>query len=321
MKIPESSIIILNWNGKDMTAECLKSLRLLKYKNFEIIVVDNGSDDGSSTYLAKKFPKIKLIEHKENLGFAGGNNSALDFAKGKFLIFLNNDMAVDTLWLSRLVNVLKKDKKAAACGGGRFDWNNENPLYSKKNILRTIKHIHRFTGIPWEENQKEKYCEVDTISGGAFAIKREVVNKLGLFDDRFFAYVEDRDLFARVKRAGYKIKYVPKAYIWHQISKTGKRNKYKFFYLTIRNHFYFLFKNFDFGYLQFAILYFILREIKSNIKEIIVNQRDKDLEQARWDVLVWLFRNFKNLMVLRRKTLAKFPNSSYNNLIGKEKRI
>jgi GT2 family glycosyltransferase len=316
MKKPLVSIIILNWNGKEMTRECLRSLRKLKFKDYAVIVVDNGSTDGSSEFIKKRFPNIKLIHHKKNLGFAHGNNSALDCAKGKYLALLNNDMVVDPLWLTRLVKVAEKDKHIGACGGGRFDWNEKNPPYNKKNILRTIKHIYKYTGFPWEENGREKLEEVDTLSGGVVLIRRKAIDKIGLFDPAFFAYVEDRDFFARMKRAGYKIRFVPKAYIWHRISRTGKRNKYKFSYLSLRNHLFYLFKNFDPGYLQIALLFYFLREVKSTIKEAIVNQRDFELEKVRFEVFLWFLRNFNRLMRMRKKNLKQFPNSKYNNLIG-----
>lgn len=318
MKTPLVSIVILNWNGKEMTEACIKSLAKLRLRDFEVVVVDNGSEDDSIEHLTKKFPKIVLVKNKKNLGFAGGNNSALHFAKGKYIALLNNDMVVDPLWLSKLVSVAEKDKKIGACGGGRFDWNDKNPAYNKKNILRTIKHLNKFWGFPWEENYDERLEEVDTLSGGAVLIRRELIDEIGFFDNDFFAYVEDRDFFARAKRAGFRLFYVPKAYIWHQISRTGKRSKYKFNFLSLRNHLYFIFKNFDFGYLQLALTYFVLREIKSNIKEVVVSERDKDLEQARLDTLKWLFNNFSKLMKKRHKIFKQFPNTKYNKLIGNQ---
>ncbi len=315
---PLASIIILNWNGKEMTAKCLRSLDKLKFKKFEVIVVDNGSTDGSPQYFKKHFPDVRVIRHKENLGFAAGNNSALDFAKGKYIALLNNDMVVDPLWLSKLLRVAEKDKKIGACAGGRFDWNQENPPHNKKNKLWTIKHINRYTGFPWEENGREKLEEIDTLSGGAVLIRRSVIDEIGLFDINFFAYTEDRDLFARMKRAGYKLKFVPRAYIWHQISKTGKRNKYKYNYLTMRNHLFFLFKNFDFGYLQLALLLYFLREAKANLREILIGKRDLALEKARRDVFFWFFKNAKQLMEMREKNLSQFPNTNYNVLIGND---
>lgn len=318
MKKPLVSVVILNWNGKEMTAACIKSLDKLKFKDFEIVVVDNGSGDGSADYISKKFPKIRLVKNKRNLGFAGGNNSALDFAKGKYICLLNNDMVVDPLWLTRLLSVMEKDKKIGAAGGGRFDWNDENPIYNKKNILRTIKHLNRYTGFPYEENYHERLEDVDSLSGGAVLLNRQVIDKIGFFDTRFFAYTEDRDLFARMKRAGYKTIYVPKAYIWHQISRTGRRNKYRFNFLLLRNHLYFLFKNFDPYYLQLAVILYIFREAKASVREIVVNARDPELERARRDVARWFLKNFKRLMKIRATSRKQLPKARYNHLIGKK---
>lgn len=315
MKEPLVSISILNWNGKEMTVECLESLKKLKYKNYEVIVVDNGSDDGSVEFL-KKIPGIKLVTHKENLGFTGGHNAAYKIMKGKYICLFNNDMVADPMWLTRLVEVLEKDPKAGACAGGRFDWNEKNPAYNQKNILRTIKHLNKYIGFPWEENYRENLENCDTITAGAVLIRKSVLDKIGFFDDDFFAYAEDRDLFARMKRAGYKTMFVPKAYIWHKISATGKRNKYKFYFLTYRNHIYFLYKNFDSGYLQLALLRYLFRETKNNLKEIIVNDRDKNLEKARWDVFKWYFKNLKKLRRKRKESQKMFPNVKFNKLIG-----
>lgn len=320
MQEPLVSISILNWNGKKMTAECLKSLKKLKYQNYEVIVVDNGSEDGSVEFFKKNFPDIHLVCHKENKGFTGGHNAAHRVMRGKYLCLLNNDMVVDPGWLKNLVKVIEEDPKIGACGGGMFEWNKDHPVYNKNNPLWTIRYINKYTGFPWQEKDHEEFKEADYLSGGATLIRKDLIDRIGFFDDRFFAYAEDRDLSARMKRAGYKTMYVPKAFIWHKGSATAKKVGYLANYWQYRNHLFFLFKNFDRGYLQLALLLYLFREIKGTAGDILKWRLDKNRLKARVVIFFWFFCHLWLLIKMRRESLAMFPKVKYNKLIGNERK-
>jgi len=319
MQEPLVSISILNWNGKKMTAECLKSLKKLKYQNYEVIVVDNGSKDGSVEFLKKNFPEINLVCHKENKGFTGGHNATYRVMRGKYLCLLNNDMVVDPSWLKNLVKVIEEDPKIGACEGGTFKWNKDYPVYNKNNPLQTIRYINKYTGFPWQEKDHEEFKEADYLSGGATLIRKDLIDRIGLFDNRFFAYVEDRDLSARMKRAGYKTMYVPQAFVWHKGSATAKKVGYLANYWQYRNHLFFLFKNFDRGYLQLALLLYLLRELKATAGDIIKRGWNQNHIKARIVIFFWFFSHLILLLKMRRESRKLFPSVRYNRLIGNYK--
>ncbi|PIN86227.1 glycosyl transferase [Candidatus Woesearchaeota archaeon CG10_big_fil_rev_8_21_14_0_10_44_13] len=246
MKKPKVSIIILNWNQHDDTAECLRSIRLIDYGNYEVIVVDNGSEDGSEKRIKKEFPEIKLVKNNENLGFTGGNNRGIGLAMGKgadYVLLLNNDTIVKKDFLSRLVQAAESDRNIGIVGpkiyyfddpkkvwftGGKIDWNR-----GKVSIVDEKK----------DSRMSEKGIVVDYVGGCAMLIKREVINKIGALDERFFIYFEETDMSIRIKKAGYKVVYLPLAQIWHKVSrKMGKESPSTLYYYT-RNRPLFIRKN------------------------------------------------------------------------------
>ena len=236
------SIIILNWNGKEDTIECLESLRKLDYPNYEIIVVDNGSTDGSCEIFKKNYPYVKLIENEKNLGVAEGNNLGIYQAKGEYILLLNNDIVVDRNLLNELLTVLESNpeigivgptmyyyddpKRIWFGGGGKICWNR-----GKTNILRSNEI---------DNGQFEKITEVDYIVSCALLTKKELFKKIGYMDSKYFAYFDETDWCVRAHKAGYRVLYVPKAKIWHKISSTSKKiSGFTEYYFT-RNQFLFM---------------------------------------------------------------------------------
>lgn len=246
-------IIVLNWNKKDLTLECLQSLQKINKppkSQVSILVVDNGSTDGSVQAIRKAFPKTLLLENKRNLGYAEGNNRGMEYALKKkvdYLLILNNDIEIDKNFLVQLIKVAEKEKKAGLFSpkiyfapgyefhkkrykkeergrviwyaGGLIDWN---------NILSSHRGVDEV-----DKGQFNKVVETDYASGSCMLIKRKVLEKIGLLDKKFFMYWEDADLSQRSKRVGWKVLYVPQAKIWHKVAASsaigGSLNDY---YLT-----------------------------------------------------------------------------------------
>lgn len=219
------SIIILTWNGINHIVDCLESVQKSTYLDYEIIVVDNGSKDGTPEMISKKFPQVKLILNKKNLGFTGGNNQGVKQAKGDIFFLLNDDTKIHFDLIKNLVKELESSSKIGIVGpkiyymdepnkiwfaGGKIDWEKSDSYHLNKNKID--KNII---------NDSKK--EVDFITGCALMIKREVVNKVGLFDNKFFAFYEDADLCQKTKKAGYKVVYVPFGGVWHIKSATASR--------------------------------------------------------------------------------------------------
>lgn len=220
---PKVTIIILTWNGARHIFDCLESVQKSTYQNYEIIVVDNGSKDGTPDLIKNNFLNVKLILNKKNLGFTGGNNIGIKQAKGEILFLLNDDTKIHPNLIEVLVKELKSSSKIGIVGpkiyfmdepkkiwfaGGRIDWFKGKTFHLGKNL--TDKELI---------NDSKK--EVDFITGCALMIKKEVVDRIGLFDDKFFAYYEDADLCQRAKKIGYQIIYVPFGGVWHVKSATA----------------------------------------------------------------------------------------------------
>lgn len=199
------SIIILNWNGKELTRNCLNSIREhTDYPDYEVIVVDNGSTDGSVAMLENEFPEAKLIKNDRNLGFGKGNNQGMEIAQGEYFFLLNNDTLVTEGWLTNAVEIMESDNRIASVG---------STLISP-NEVEQIEHI-----------QRGKDRQRDTVCGAAMLMKRKAVERLGMFDVENFSpiYGEETDWNYRARNLGYRVIETPKSIVVHIGSVSTKR--------------------------------------------------------------------------------------------------
>lgn len=228
-------IIILNWNQKEDALECLSSVTKIDYTNYKVILVDNGSIDGSQEAIKNNYPEVVLIENKENLGYANGNNVGIKHALKKgadYIFILNNDTVVDSKTPSLLVDAAEEEKNIGIVGPKIYYCKEPNRIQSVGGILdRNFNPLHRgFKEI--DKDQFEDTKEVDFVSGSAMLIKREVFDKIGFFDSQFFMYWEETDFCYRARKQGFRIVVVPKAKIWH---KGGVSSTPLITYYTARN--------------------------------------------------------------------------------------
>ena len=242
------SIIIVNWNRLKDTLECLKSLENIKTGfNIELVIIDNASTDGSpkkireyfnNHLLGKKDFSFNLIENRINLGFCGGNNIGIGYAlknNADFILLLNNDTLVDGNFLLNLTGVFGKYPDAGIVSpkiyfrggyefhksrykktdlgkviwyaGGDIDWKN---VYGSNHGVDQVDH-----------GQFDKITETDFATGACMIIRRQVIEDIGMLDEKYFMYFEDDDLSVRAKKAGWKVLYAPKAHIWHKVSQSS----------------------------------------------------------------------------------------------------
>ena len=245
---PKVVIVILNWNGKRVTVECLDSLKGIDYGNYEILLVDNGSTDGSQEYFRAQYPEISLIENEKNLGFGEGNNVGIRHAMNRradYVILLNNDTLVHTKFLSELVHVAESNSRIGFVGPKIYyhDWHSQRDvIWSAGGSVNLW--IGKTLNIGDGEKDRGQYGEireVDWLEGSCLMVKREVVQRMGLLDATLFAYWEDADWCIRGSHMGYTSVFVPNAIIWHRVaaSSGGVRRRY---YLT-RNVFWFMKKH------------------------------------------------------------------------------
>lgn len=250
MEYPKVTILILNWNGKEDTIECLESLRHINYPNYDILLVDNGSIDGSVKCFRETYPDLEIIENGENLGFAEGNNvgirKAMDNGKD-YMLLLNNDTVVDCGFLGELVEVAESDSKIGIVGPKiyYYDYNGRKDVIwsagGKINLI-TGKTSH-INGQKIDDESLCKPTKVDYISGCAFLVKKDVFDKIGLLDPEYFAYFEEADFCVRASKI-FECVYVPQGKIWHKVSKsTGGNFSPIMAYYLIRNRFLFTKKN------------------------------------------------------------------------------
>lgn len=227
MLIPNESplvyCVILNLDGRDVLVETLETVERMAYPNSRMVVVDNGSRDGSQDMVRSRFAAVTLIENGENLGFGGGNNVGLQYALDQgadWVFLLNNDITVAPDLLTELMAVAPSDGKIGILGP-KIYYHSE-----PEKIWYTGGNINYFTGIishrglrKEDRGQYDRVEATDYITGCAMLIKRGVLEEIGMFDPVYYPiYSEDADLCVRAKRAGYRIVYVPKARLWHKVS-------------------------------------------------------------------------------------------------------
>lgn len=268
---PKLSIIIVNFNQKELTLACLGSI--IKNQpafSYEVIVVDNGSSDGSIEAISKIFPEVMILSLSENAGFGRANNLGVQKCSGELLLFLNNDTRVVNNVLSEMVNFLETQPQAAAGGAALTDGSGQPDIatgsfpgfrtefFASLGLDKLFKKNPFFSTYYLNFLSLKQPLEVDLISGADLIIRRAVFEKIGGFDENFFFYYEDIDLCLRLKKAGYKIFYLPKAKIIHQRGSTiGSISEQKFLEWR-RSRLYFYKKNYplvSFYLIKFLMLF------------------------------------------------------------------
>jgi len=221
MNQPPASVIVLNYNTRELTLQCLASFAPALYqRGWQIIVVDNGSSDGSAEALQAQFPFAKLIRSERNLGFAGGNNLGLRQASGRVVFLINSDVlaAADTLQalayqfeVRPAAGVISAGLRTTSGEAQAFAYGDDPTVtYLLRRGCRALlrrKTLHR-----WDVDQP---IEVDWVSGACVAVRREVIQQVGLLDERFQLYFEDNDWCLRIRQAGWKIVYDPRFTVTH----------------------------------------------------------------------------------------------------------
>ncbi len=220
MKHDKIAILLLNWNGKQDTLECLASLRHLTYRNAEIIVVDNGSTDDSLAALRAQ--SVTLLETGANLGFAGGNNVGIQYAlqhNFDWIFLLNNDTIVAPDILDRLLDAASAQPKAKVLGAKIL-------RYDKRNIIDHLggtwnpaigEFVSPENGLP-DDGTHDIMKPVDYVCGAALLFHRSVALSIGLLETRYFLFWEESDYCFRARRAGFEVWTAPKARVWHKVS-------------------------------------------------------------------------------------------------------
>lgn len=244
-QLPKIAIVILNWNGKKDTIECLNSLKKITYSNYEIILVDNGSADGSVEMLEKEYPEINLIKNKENLGFTGGNNVGIKKAlehNADYVLLLNNDTIVEQDFLEKMVDVAEQDASIGIIGPKIYYYSLPYILWSAGGRYISFLGKARTYGInKIDRPEYNVQRKVSWVTGCAMMVKKEVFGKIGFLEEQYFSNYEDLDFCISAERMGYKIYYVPEAVIYHKVARDwGGLDNPLYIYYQIRNNLLFI---------------------------------------------------------------------------------
>jgi GT2 family glycosyltransferase len=305
---PLISVIIVNYNGKKFLSDCLSSLLCQSYFPFEVIMIDNASNDGSVEYTNKNFPQVNVIVQSSNRGFAGGTNAGIRVAKGEFILTLNNDTIVDPQMLKEIVRPMLAESCVGVCGS--------KMLLSDGRINSTAICISR-SGAAWDRGMGEpddgQYDDAEEVFGscaGAALYRKAMFDEIGLFDEDFFLYMEDVDLAFRARLSGWKCIYVPTARVVHFHGGTAAPESDLSVFFGNRNILWYVFKDLPLRLLLVSIPWIIGRNC-AVIPYYFLKGKGKAIVRAKVDALKGLFSMIKK----RRDIVRKVPDNEIKKWI------
>lgn len=267
-EVPRVSVVVLTWDGRDLLADCLASLQQQTFTDFEVLVVDNGSRDGSAGMVREQFPGARLLEQPENRGFCRGNNLAMAEARGDLLVLLNNDAEVAPDFLEQFVAAADENPHAAMFAAKILMFDRRDILDSA-GLLVYPDGVCRSRG--WLEPDDERFASAADVlgpNGCAAMYRREMLEDTGLFDERYFAYLEDLDLAMRGQLRGWTCRYVPDAVVYHKKSMTsGYHSAFKAYHVE-RNRLFNSIKLFPLRLLLLSPLYTLVRYLSQGFASL-----------------------------------------------------
>jgi len=312
------SVIIVSWNAKDYLIKCLKSVQKeAREVDCEIIVVDNGSTDGSVQAVRRLFPNVVLIESRKNLGFAKANNIGIKRCRGEYIFLVNSDVIILESAITKIINFLESHKTVGMLGPKVLNGDQTLQLSCRKKptltrfFLRAIGLEHLFKTISYHSHQGLE--EVDILSGCFWAIRREALDEVGLLDEQFFFCAEDKDWSIRFKQNNWKVVYYPEASIIHYEGASSS-NMPVYYYVEMLKANIKLWKKYHsipsiFIYYILNIYYHLIRIISNWILSLFQNNESKSsslhkIERSR-EALKYLLNSRSKNNYLRSKTEVK----------------
>ena len=305
-------IVLLNWNGKKDTLECLTSLQKVDYPHFTTVVVDNGSKDDSVSCIRAAFPNIPIFETKENLGFAGGNNVAIAWGLKKdfdWILLLNNDTIVDPQFLHEFMNASKQQPKAKILGAKIYRYGDPKRIDHLGGIWNP--KIGEFESLCYGklDDELSEMQAVDYVCGAALFMHRSVPETIGLLEKNFFLFWEETDFCCRARRAKMEVWTAPNAKIWHKVSASFTGGKPQMHYFWWRSRLLWiernclsfekksLYRKVIIPDLWKALRHYMLRSLQNILRKPSLENRQKAL------------RNKAGLVGALHYCLGKFGNS------------
>ncbi len=294
---PSTSVIVVSYNGRRHLEKCIPSLLTDDRPGYELILVDNGSTDGSAAYVEQSFPRVGVIRSGANLGYGQGANLGAREAKGRYLAFLNQDTIVGPGWLEALISALKVDAQAGLAASKVL-------LLADRERINTCGNTVHYTGLTMCRGMGMACTahadteEVDAVSGTAFVIRRDLFESLGGFDRAFFLYMEDTDLSWRARLAGYRCLCVPSSTVLHDYALRFGRKKT--FYQE-RNRYLMLLKSLRWRTLLVLLPALLLAEVVT-WGFLLFRERQGLTNKVR--AYAWVVKHWSEVMTSRRQVQA-----------------
>ncbi len=285
------SIIIVNWNGRKFLPECLEGLRRQVYRAFSVILVDNGSQDGSTAFVSEHYPEVSIVALQDNRGFAAANNVALHTVDTEFVALLNNDAVPDPLWLKSLIEALEEHPQAGmAASKMLFSDRRETIDRAGDGYTRAGAALLRGRGLSADCYRVREW--VFGACAAAALYRMAMLRDIGFFDEDFFLLYEDVDLSFRAQLKGYRCLYVPEAIVYHKSSASIVHDSPHSVYYGHRNLEWVYIQNMPFGLLLGTIIPHILYDIAA-LSYFFASGRGKDFFRAKKDAMKGMKRALK----------------------------
>jgi GT2 family glycosyltransferase len=296
------SIVIVNWNGKKFLLECLEGLRGQVYRAFSVILVDNGSHDGSIEVVSENYPEVNIVALQDNRGFAAANNVALRMVETEFVALLNNDAVPDPLWLKSLIDALEEHPQAGMAASKML-------LYDRREIIdragdgytRAGAALLRGRGVSADCHRVREW--VFGACAAAALYRMAMLRDIGFFDEDFFLLYEDVDLSFRAQLKGYKCLYIPEALVYHKGSSSIVHDSSLSVYYGHRNLEWVYIKNMPSRLLLRTIFLHILYDIAA-LSYFVISGRGRDFFRAKKDALRGLKRALKKRQRIQKGKVA-----------------
>jgi GT2 family glycosyltransferase len=307
---PKVSIIIPTFNGLELLKKSIPALLKTHYPNIEVIVVDNGSSDGSVSFLSKAYPSVSIISLKENKGIVIPYNLGVSAAHGSLVSFLSNDMEVDPNWLLPLVLAMQRDERVACCDSKYFDYYERNSIDYSGGAGKFVDNYGNAVNRGGGEIDKGQFNIQEEVFYGLLLFRKDLFMKVGGFDESFFGWYDETDLCWRLHRFGYKVLFVPESIVYHMgsasSSERGPKRKPKKFsvFHYYKNKLRMLIKN-QFGVsLPFSILVYLIDLSGIGAQWLLAGDQDYFLILLK--ALIWNLRNLRGTLQKR----IRFKNES-----------
>lgn len=233
--MPEISVVLLNWNGIHLLPGCLESLRAQTFRDFEIIMADNGSTDGSLELVAERYPEVRVIRFPTNIGFCLAVNEGIGASRGEFIALLNNDTELDPLFLAELLAAMRADSRIGICAPKMLYYDDPRLINSAGHACRRNGVVADIGRLEWDADWFNRPREVLGACAGASLYRRRMLADIGLLDPDFFISYEDADLDWRAQWAGWRARYVPTALVRHREGVSRRIRSRRQVLLGVRN--------------------------------------------------------------------------------------